>query len=153
MQKWIVKYVCYPSESTNFLESYTFSTSPSDPIRSWSPSNANSVKQSVNAILSDTKMGRTSTSLLPFHYDDRATGQSSKTDSLWGNKSGPMRCVLWRMFRTLFQKIVPLPLATCLQWKQSCFYKVYLARANWTIDSGWTNWKLPRMTGHLIGEG
>lgn len=56
------------------------------------------------------------------------------------------------MFRTPFQKSVPLVLSACLQWKRSCVYKVHRARAIWTIDPGWTNWKLSLMIWHLTVE-
>lgn len=57
---------------------------------------------------------------------------------LFGEISLGLRCALQWMFRISSQKMVPLLLATYLQWKLGCFYKVQPARANWAIESSWT---------------
>lgn len=48
-----------------------------------------------------------------------------------------------------FSKKCPTSFICMLAMKMVCVYTVHRARAIWTIDPGWTNWKLTLMIWHL----
>lgn len=128
----------------------------SDPIMSWVPQNTKSIQQvvSVAGLLSGTKARRMTTSLLPFHYSDTRFQPLANFQHLIlceGISLTYEMCLVVNV-ENVFSRNCPFIFSHMLQWKQPCFYKVPPARANWTTDSIWTNWRLPLIVCHLTEE-